>query len=148
MRRVFQRQFTENLFHDKISQQTPRWFAEKSCRQKAPFQRIKTVNEWLLSGDKSSRCLSVYLRADLVGTNIRVTNVEPGQVETQFSTVRFKGDEARAKSVYAGTQSLQAEDVAETVFWAATLPAHVNINRVEMMPTGQSFAGLSIERQS
>lgn len=91
---------------------------------------------------------SLGLRADLVGTNIRVTNVEPGQVETQFSTVRFHGDEARAKSVYAGTQSLQADDVAEAVFWAATLPAHVNINRLEMMPTGQSFAGLTIERQS
>ena len=91
---------------------------------------------------------SLGLRADLVGTNIRVTNVEPGQVETQFSTVRFNGDEARAKAVYADTQSLQADDIAEAVFWAATLPAHVNINRVEMMPTGQSFAGLSIERQS
>jgi len=91
---------------------------------------------------------SLGLRADLVGTNIRVTNIEPGQVETQFSTVRFHGDEARANAVYAGTQSLQADDVAEAVFWAATLPAHVNINRVEMMPTGQSFAGLSIERQS
>lgn len=91
---------------------------------------------------------SLNLRADLVGTNIRVTNVEPGQVETQFSAVRFHGDETRARAVYAGTQSLQAADVAEAVFWAATLPAHVNINRLEMMPTGQSFAGLSIERQS
>lgn len=91
---------------------------------------------------------SLNLRADLVGTNIRVTNIEPGQVETQFSTVRFHGDEKRAKSVYAGTHSLQADDVAEAVFWAASLPAHVNINRVEMMPTGQSFAGLTIERQS
>lgn len=89
---------------------------------------------------------SLNLRADLVGTNIRVTNVEPGQVETQFSTVRFKGDEARAKAVYAGTKSLTAADVAESVFWAATLPPHVNINRLELMPTCQSFAGLSVER--
>lgn len=89
---------------------------------------------------------SLNLRADLVGTNVRVTNVEPGQVETQFSTVRFKGDEARAKAVYAGTKSLTAEDVAESVFWAATLPPHVNINRLELMPTCQSFAGLSVER--
>jgi 3-hydroxy acid dehydrogenase/malonic semialdehyde reductase len=91
---------------------------------------------------------SLNLRADLVGTNIRVTNIEPGQVETQFSTVRFKGDLEKAKSVYAGTNSLQADDVAEAVFWAATLPAHVNINRLEMMPTGQSFAGLCVERKT
>lgn len=91
---------------------------------------------------------SLNLRADLTGTNIRVTNIEPGQVETQFSTVRFKGDEARAKSVYAGTQSLTAADVAEAVFWAATLPAHVNVNRLEIMPTCQSFAGLSVERKN
>lgn len=91
---------------------------------------------------------SLNLRADLTGTNIRVTNVEPGQVETQFSTVRFKGDEARAKSVYAGTQSLTAADVAESVFWAATLPPHFNVNRLEIMPTCQSFAGLSVERNN
>lgn len=91
---------------------------------------------------------SLNLRADLTGTNIRVTNIEPGQVETQFSTVRFKGDESRAKSVYAGTQSLTAADVAESVFWAATLPPHFNVNRLEIMPTCQSFAGLSVERNN
>jgi 3-hydroxy acid dehydrogenase/malonic semialdehyde reductase len=89
---------------------------------------------------------SLNLRADLVGTNVRVTNIEPGQVETQFSTVRFKGDEARARAVYAGTKSLGAADVAEAVVWAATLPPHFNVNRLEIMPTGQSFAGLSVER--
>lgn len=89
---------------------------------------------------------SLSLRSDLVGTNIRVTNMEPAQVETQFSTVRFKGDEARAASVYANTQSLTAEDVAEAVTWAATLPPHVNINRLELMPTMQYFAGLAMER--
>lgn len=91
---------------------------------------------------------SLNLRADLIGTNVRVTNIEPGQVETQFSTVRFKGNEDRAKAVYAGTKSLTAADVAESVFWAATLPPHVNINRIELMPTCQSFAGLSVERNS
>lgn len=91
---------------------------------------------------------SLNLRADLTGTNIRVTNVEPGQVETQFSTVRFKGDAERAAKVYANTRSLTAEDVAEAVFWAATLPPHVNINRLELMPTVQSFAGLSVERSN
>src|SRR5690606_302383 len=91
---------------------------------------------------------SLNLRADLTGTNVRVTNIEPGQVETQFSTVRFKGDETRAKAVYAGTKSLTAADIAESVFWAATLPPHVNINRIELMPTCQSFAGLSVERSN
>lgn len=89
---------------------------------------------------------SLNLRADLVGTNVRVTNIEPGQVETQFSTVRFKGNAERARKVYAGTKSLSADDVAEAVIWAATLPAHMNVNRLEIMPTGQSFAGLSMER--
>lgn len=89
---------------------------------------------------------SLGLRADLQGTAIRVTNIEPAQVETQFSAVRFKGDRARAQSVYAGTVSLNAEDVAESVVWAATLPPHVNINRLEIMPTMQYFAGLAMER--
>lgn len=91
---------------------------------------------------------SLALRADLVGTHVRVTNVEPGQVETQFSLARFKGDAEKAKAVYAGTTSLTADDVAETVTWVATQPPHVNINRIEMMPTTQSFAGLSIERKA
>jgi len=89
---------------------------------------------------------SLNLRADLTGTNIRVTNVEPGQVNTQFSTVRFKGDSERAGKVYANTKSLTAEDVAEGVVWVATLPPHMNVNRIEIMPTTQSFAGLSVER--
>lgn len=89
---------------------------------------------------------SLALRADLSGTNIRVTNIEPGQVETQFSTVRFKGDAERAGAVYAGTESLQADDVAEAVFWAATLPAHFNVNRLEIMPTCQAFGPLSVAR--
>ena len=89
---------------------------------------------------------SLNLRADLIGTNIRVTNVEPGQAETQFSLIRFKGDAEKAAKVYAGTKSLTPDDVAETVFWAATLPPHFNVNRVEIMPTCQSFAGLTVER--
>lgn len=89
---------------------------------------------------------SLSVRADLVGTNVRVTNLEPAQVETQFSTVRFKGDASRAASVYANTKSLSAEDVAEAAIWAATLPPHVNINRLEIMPTMQYPAGLAVER--
>ena len=89
---------------------------------------------------------SLALRADFSGLGIRVTNVEPAQVETQFSTVRFKGDEGRAKGVYDGTVSLKAEDIAESVVWAATLPPHVNINRLEVMATTQYPAGLAMER--
>lgn len=89
---------------------------------------------------------SLSLRADFSSLGIRVTNLEPAQVETQFSTVRFKGDENRARTVYDGTVSLKAEDVAESVVWAATLPPHVNINRLEVMATTQYPAGLAIER--
>ncbi|PVZ86643.1 bifunctional NADP-dependent 3-hydroxy acid dehydrogenase/3-hydroxypropionate dehydrogenase YdfG [Serratia sp. S1B] len=90
---------------------------------------------------------SLGLRADLHGTHIRVTDIEPGMVGgTEFSNVRFKGDDNRVEKTYAGVDSLTAEDVAEAVFWVATLPARVNINTLEMMPVSQSFAGLSIHR--
>jgi 3-hydroxy acid dehydrogenase/malonic semialdehyde reductase len=89
---------------------------------------------------------SLNLRADLAGTGVRVTNIEPGMAETQFSLVRFKGDQAKADAVYAKTHPLQAEDVAESVLWAATLPPHVNVNRIELMPTTQSFGPFAIER--
>lgn len=89
---------------------------------------------------------SLSLRADLLDKNIRVTNIEPGMVQTQFSTVRFKGDEAAAANVYANTDPLTAEDVAESVFWAATLPEHFNINRIEMMPTRQAPGPLVVDR--
>lgn len=89
---------------------------------------------------------SLALRADLVGTKVRVTNIEPGMVETQFSLARFKGDKARAEAVYAHTTPLQADDVADTVVFAATRAPHVNINRLEVMPTTQSFGPLAVER--
>jgi len=89
---------------------------------------------------------SLAMRADLQGTNIRVTDVEPGMVETQFSLVRFKGDAEKANAVYANTDPLQAEDIAETVTWIATLPEHVNVNTIEVMPTKQSFSPLAVER--
>jgi 3-hydroxy acid dehydrogenase/malonic semialdehyde reductase len=89
---------------------------------------------------------SLALRADLQGTGIRVTNVEPGMCETDFSLVRFKGDAEKAKKVYAGTSPLSADDVAEAVFWCATLPPHFNVNRLEIMPTTQAFGPLNIHR--
>jgi 3-hydroxy acid dehydrogenase/malonic semialdehyde reductase len=91
---------------------------------------------------------SLNLRADLVGTGVRVTDIEPGLVGgTEFSVVRFGGDAARAGGVYAGTEPLTAEDVAEAVAWVVGLPAHVNINRVEMMPTCQASGPLTIRRR-
>lgn len=89
---------------------------------------------------------SLSLRSDLNGSKVRVTNIEPGMVETPFSLHRFKGDAAKAAAVYAGAEPLTAEDVAESVFWAATLPPHVNINRVELMPTTQAPGPLQVHR--
>ncbi len=89
---------------------------------------------------------SLSIRADLQGTNIRVSNIEPGLTETQFSTVRFKGNASKAKSVYANTKNMRAEDIAEAVVWTACLPPYFNINRMEIMPTVQSFASNPVER--
>jgi 3-hydroxy acid dehydrogenase/malonic semialdehyde reductase len=92
---------------------------------------------------------SLNLRADLVGTGVRVTDVEPGLVGgTEFSAVRFSGDTARAQAVYAGTQPLMPEDIAESVAWVVGLPDHVNINRLEMMPTCQASGPLAIKRET
>ncbi len=90
---------------------------------------------------------SLNLRADLAGTAIRVTDVEPGLCgTTEFSNVRFKGDDDKAAKLYQDVQPLTADDIAETVFWIATQPAHVNINRIEMMPVAQSFNPLNVVR--
>jgi NADP-dependent 3-hydroxy acid dehydrogenase YdfG len=89
---------------------------------------------------------SLNLRADLAGKRIRVTNIEPGMAETEFSLVRFKGDEARARAAYQGFPALTPDDIAESVRWVAGLPAHVNVNRLELMSVMQSFAGFSIKR--
>lgn len=91
---------------------------------------------------------SLALRGDLQGTNVRVSNIEPGMAETPFSLNRFKGDKEKADAVYANTNPLQAEDIAETVFWTASLPAHVNINTLELMPTKQSFGMHPVERDA
>jgi 3-hydroxy acid dehydrogenase/malonic semialdehyde reductase len=92
---------------------------------------------------------SLNLRSDLHGTGVRVTNVEPGMVGgTDFSKVRFDGDQAKADKVYEGTTPLTADDVAESVYWAASQPKHVNINVIELMPVVQSFSALQIYRES
>src|SRR3954462_1107671 len=92
---------------------------------------------------------SLNLRSDLHGTGVRVTNIEPGMVGgTDFSKVRFDGDQEKADKVYQGTTPLTADDVAESVYWAASQPAHVNINVIELMPVLQSFSPLQIYRES
>jgi 3-hydroxy acid dehydrogenase/malonic semialdehyde reductase len=94
------------------------------------------------------RQFSLNLRADLLGTPVRVTDVEPGLCGgTEFSNVRFHGDDARAAKVYDNTTPLTAEDVAETVHWVATRPAHFNVNTISIMPVGQAFAGLAVHRK-
>ncbi|HTR17070.1 MAG TPA: SDR family oxidoreductase [Acetobacteraceae bacterium] len=93
------------------------------------------------------RQFTLNIRADLVGTHVRATDIEPGLCGgTEFSEVRFRGDAERAATLYQGTEPLTAEDVAEAVAWVVNLPRHVNINRVEMMPTCQASAALAVKR--
>jgi 3-hydroxy acid dehydrogenase / malonic semialdehyde reductase len=84
--------------------------------------------------------LNKAMRIDLLPHQIKVTAINPGMVETEFSLVRFDGDEARAKNVYAGLVPLQPDDIAETVYWVASRPSHVNINDLVIMPTAQASA--------
>jgi 3-hydroxy acid dehydrogenase/malonic semialdehyde reductase len=90
---------------------------------------------------------SLNLRADLFGTRVRVTDIQPGLVGgTEFSTVRFHGDVDRAGKLYEGADALTPEDIAEAIYWVATLPPRVNINAVEMMPVTQAFGPLAVHR--
>jgi 3-hydroxy acid dehydrogenase/malonic semialdehyde reductase len=90
---------------------------------------------------------SLNLRADLAGKNIRVTDIEPGMVGgSEFSQVRFNGDEERAAKVYEGISPLTPEDIAETASWLVSLPKHMNINRIEMMPTCQAAGPFAVKR--
>jgi 3-hydroxy acid dehydrogenase/malonic semialdehyde reductase len=92
---------------------------------------------------------TLNLRADLLGTMVRVTDIEPGLCSgTEFSNVRFKGDDAKAAAVYAGTQALLPDDVVETVHWVVTRPPHVNINSIQLMPVCQAFAPFAIKRDA
>ena len=91
---------------------------------------------------------SLNLRADLVGKNIRVTDIEPGMVQgSEFSKVRFGGDDSKAAAVYAGTNAMVPEDIAETAAWIISLPRHMNINRIEMMPTCQASGPFAVKRE-
>lgn len=90
---------------------------------------------------------TLNLRADLAGTGVRATNIAPGMCGgTEFSNVRFKGDDAAAAKVYENTVPLTAKDIADTAYWIATLPPHVNVNSIELMPTCQGFSPFAVKR--
>ena len=89
---------------------------------------------------------SLGLRSDLHGTGVRVTDIEPGMAETEFTLVRTHGDQAASDKLYAGANPMTAEDIAEQIYYVATLPPHLNINRLEIMPVTQSFGGFQVRR--
>ena len=93
------------------------------------------------------RQFSLGLRSDLHGTGVRVTSVEPGMVETEFTLVRTGGNQAASDTLYGGATPMTAEDIADTLFWIASQPAHLNINTLELMPVSQSFAGFQVARE-
>ena len=93
------------------------------------------------------RQFSLGLRSDLHGTGVRVTSIEPGMVETEFTLIRTSGNQEASDTLYRGANPMTAEDIAETLFWIATLPPHININALELMPVSQSWAGFQIARE-
>jgi len=93
------------------------------------------------------RQFSLDLRCDLAGTGVRVTSVEPGMAETEFTIVRTGGDKEASDKLYAGMDPMTSEDLADLFWWLANLPPHLNINTVELMPVSQSFAGFSVSRE-
>lgn len=113
-----------------------------------------TAGQWaypngaVYCGSKAAvRMISESLRMDLVDTPVRVTNIQPGLCETEFSIVRFNGDEERAKQVYKGIEALHPEDVADTVVYAATAPLHVQIAEITLMPTAQASSTVVYRKQ-
>jgi serine 3-dehydrogenase len=91
---------------------------------------------------------SLDLRCDLAGTGIRVTSIEPGMVETEFTLVRTGWDKEASDRLYANMDPMTAEDIAESIWWVANLPPHLNINRLELMPVNQSWAGFAVNRSA
>jgi len=93
------------------------------------------------------RQFSLDLRCDLAGTGVRVTSVEPGMAETEFTVVRTGGDQAASDALYANMNPMTAEDLADLFWWLANLPPHLNINTIELMPVSQSWAGFTVNRE-
>lgn len=93
------------------------------------------------------RQFSLGLRSDLHGTGVRVTSIEPGMVETEFTLVRTGGNQEASDTLYKGADPMTAEDIADTLYWVATLPPHININALELMPVSQSWAGFQVARK-
>ncbi len=113
-----------------------------------------TAGNWPYAGGNTYGATKAFvshfsrnLRSDLLGKNIRVTCIEPGMAESEFSLVRYQGDAERAANVYRGTKPLTPEDIAETVYWVSNLPAHVNVNTLEVMPVCQAWAPLMVKRE-
>jgi 3-hydroxy acid dehydrogenase / malonic semialdehyde reductase len=113
-----------------------------------------TAGDWPYPGGNTYGATKAFvkqfsrnLRADLLGKAIRVTNIEPGMAESEFSLVRFKGNAEKASRVYEGTKALTPEDIAEIIHWVVNVPPHVNINRIEVMPTCQSWGHLAVDRK-
>jgi 3-hydroxy acid dehydrogenase/malonic semialdehyde reductase len=93
-----------------------------------------------------AKMFALGLRGDLLGANVRVTNIEPGMTESEFMLARYRGDEAQKAKIYEGIQPMTPDDIAETIFWTCTLPRHVNINRMQMMPVMQAFGPIVAKR--
>ena len=93
------------------------------------------------------RQFSLDLRCDLAGTGVRVTSIEPGMAETEFTIVRTGGDEEASRKLYADMQPMTADDLADLFWWLANLPSHLNINAIELMPVSQSWAGFTVHRE-
>lgn len=134
-------------------------------RQILPLMRARNtghiVNISSIAGNYHYPCSNVYgatkafvtyfsmaLRADLAGENIRVSNIEPGAAETEFSVVRFKGDQQAADAVYEGMDPLTADDIADCIAFCVNAPKHVNVNRMEIMPVMQAPAGIVTKRRA
>ncbi len=93
-----------------------------------------------------AKMFALGLRGDLLGANVRVTNIEPGMTQSDFMLARYHGDEAQKAKVYEGITPMSPDDIAETIFWSCTLPRHVNINRMQMMPVMQAFGPIVAKR--
>ena len=113
-----------------------------------PRRRHRDVCGQHIARTRAGHGRALGLRSDLHGTGVRVTSIEPGMVETEFTLVRTGGDKQASDTLYGGANPMTAEDIAETLLWVATLPPHLNINTLELMPVSQSFAGFQVARQN